>query len=80
MKKTLIGLMLCGSLIGASASVFAQFDAKSESSQVVKVPSGAKKKVTGTIVKRDADNVIMRDLTGGDIQVMLTGNTKGEEK
>jgi len=86
MKKTLIGLMLCGSLMGASASTFAQSntkdarDSKADSSQVVKIPSGAKKKITGTIVRRDADNFVLRDLTGGDIQVMLTGNTKVEEK
>lgn len=83
MKKTLIGLLLCGSMTAVSISAFAQSeakDAKSDSSQVVKVPSGMKKKITGTIIKRDADNFTMRDMTGGDVQVMLTGNTKVEEK
>jgi outer membrane protein OmpA-like peptidoglycan-associated protein len=83
MKKTLIGLLLCGSMVVVSISAFAQNDAKdakSDSSQVVKVPSGMKKKITGTIIKREADNFTMRDMTGGDVQVMLTGNTKVEEK
>jgi len=83
MKKTLIGLLLCGAMTAAGSSVFAQTDAKdmrNDSGQIVKVPSGAKKKVTGTIVRRDADTFIMRDMSGGDIQVTMTGNTKVEEK
>ncbi len=83
MKKTMIGLLLCGVMMAAGISVFAQNDAKdmkADSSQSVKIPSGVKKKISGTIVKRDADNFTLRDMTGGDVQVMLTGNTKVEEK
>lgn len=80
MKKTLIALLVCGVMLASGISVFAQTDAKTDNSQIVKIPSGAKKKITGTIVKRDADNFVLRDMTGGDIQVMLTGNTKVEEK
>src|ERR1051326_3197071 len=83
MRKTLIGLLLCGAMTAAGASVFAQTDAKdtkNDAGQIVKVPSGAKKKVTGTILRRDADSFTLRDMTGGDVQVMLTGNTKVEEK
>lgn len=83
MKKMIFGILLCGSMMGASVSAFAQNDAKeakTDSSQTVKIPSGMKKKVTGTIVKRDADTFILRDLTGGEVDVMLTGNTKVEEK
>ena len=83
MKKVVAGLLLCGSMMVAGSSAMAQSgakDASPESSQVVKVPSGVKKKIAGVIVRRDADNFILRDLAGGDIQVMLTGNTKIEEK
>src|SRR5215210_1341395 len=83
MKKTMIGLLLCGVMMAGGISVFAQTDAKdmkADSGQSVKIPSGAKKKISGTIVRREADNCVLRDMTGGDIQVMLTGNTKVEEK
>lgn len=80
MKQTLRGLLLCGLLVVASAPAFAQDSANADSSQVVKIPTGVKKKITGTIIRRDADNFVLRDMTGGDIQVMLTGNTKVEEK
>lgn len=80
MKQTLIGLLLCGLMVTASATAFAQESANADSSQVVKIPTGVKKKIQGTIVRRDADNFILRDMTGGDVQVMLTGNTKVEEK
>lgn len=80
MNKTMIGLLLCGSITITGASAMAQSTAKAETSQVVKIQSGAKKKIAGTIVSRDADNFILRDMTGGDVQVMLTGNTKVEEK
>lgn len=80
MNKTMIGLLLCGSITITGASAMAQSTAKADTSQVVKIQSGAKKKIAGTIVSRDADNFILRDMTGGDVQVMLTGNTKVEEK
>lgn len=80
MKQTLIGLVLCGLMVTASAQALAQEGANADSSQVVKIPTGVKKKILGTIVRREADNFILRDMAGGDIQVMLTGNTKVEEK
>ncbi|HMV48560.1 MAG TPA: OmpA family protein [Blastocatellia bacterium] len=83
MKKVVVGLLLCGSMMAGGTSAMAQSgtkEASPETSQVVKVPSGVKKKVQGVIVRRDADNFILRDLSGGDIQVVLTGNTKIEEK
>lgn len=80
MKQTLIGLLLCGLMVTASAQALAQEGANADSSQVVKIPTGVKKKILGTIVRREADNFILRDMAGGDIQVMLTGNTKVEEK
>ena len=83
MKNTIIGLVLCGAIMAAGTSAFAQTDAKgmkNDSGQIVKIQSGMKKKVTGTITRRDADNFVLRDMTGGDVQVTLTGNTKVEEK
>ncbi|MCG3162976.1 MAG: hypothetical protein JMDDDDMK_04345 [Acidobacteria bacterium] len=85
MKRNLIGLLLCGIVLGLSLPVVAQETSKeksaqSDSSRVVRVPAGQKQKVRGVIIKRDADNFILRDATGGDIQVNLTNVTKVEEK
>ena len=83
MKNTMIGLVLCGAITAAGTSAFAQTGAKetkNDSGQIVKIQSGVKKKITGTVIRRDADNFVLRDMTGGDVQVMLTGNTKVEEK
>ncbi|MEO6726111.1 MAG: OmpA family protein [Blastocatellia bacterium] len=83
MKNKMIGLVLCGAIMAAGTSAFAQTDSKemkNDSGQIVKIQSGMKKKISGTITKRDADNFVLRDMSGGDIQVMLTGNTKVEEK
>jgi OmpA-OmpF porin, OOP family len=80
-------IIACGLLIGLSVPALGQ-DANAtrqplsqvEQSKLVKLPAGVKHKVKGVIISRDADNFIMRDLTGGDIQVNLTNITKVEEK
>lgn len=79
MKKTLIGLLLCG-LVAVSSSVVLAQDTKVDKSQILKVSPGAKKKLSGVIVNREPDTLILRDQTGGDYLVSLTGSTKVEEK
>lgn len=79
MKKTLIGLLLCGLVAISSSLVLAQ-DTKVDTSQILKVSPGAKKKLSGVIVNREAESLILRDQTGGDYMVSLTGSTKVEEK
>lgn len=83
MKRNLIGLAMLG--LALSLPAFAQDankdkSAQSDSSRAVRVPAGQKQKIRGVIIKRDADNFIMRDLTGGEVQVNLTNVTKVEEK
>lgn len=80
-------IMACGIMfmIGISVPVLGQNGGENkqplaETSKLVKLPAGLKHKVKGVIISRDADNFIMRDLTGGDIQVNLTNITKVEEK
>ncbi len=85
MKKTLIGLLLCGLVAVFSATALAQAEKtdkndKVDQSQILKVPAGAKKKLSGVILDREADSVVLRDQTGGDYIVALTGSTKVEEK
>jgi outer membrane protein OmpA-like peptidoglycan-associated protein len=46
----------------------------------VQVASGQKMKVQGTVVRRDNDNFILRNLTGSELTVHLDGSTKVEEK
>jgi outer membrane protein OmpA-like peptidoglycan-associated protein len=77
----LIGLVLLS--LALSLPAFAQDgnkSAQSDSSRAVRVPAGQKQKIRGVIIKRDADNFIMRDLTGGEVKVNLTNITKVEEK
>ncbi|MEW6129291.1 MAG: OmpA family protein [Acidobacteriota bacterium] len=45
-----------------------------------RVASGQKMKVEGTIIRRDNDSFVMRDTTGSELTVQLTGSTKVEEK
>jgi outer membrane protein OmpA-like peptidoglycan-associated protein len=85
MKRNLISLVLFGLALGLSLPAFAQEAAKeksaqSDSSRQVRIPAGQKQKIRGVILKRDADNFILRDLTGGEVQVNLTNTTKVEEK
>jgi OmpA-OmpF porin, OOP family len=85
MKRDLLGaIWVCGLVMGLSMPMLGQ-DATDkqplvEASKLVKLPAGFKHKVKGVIVSRDADNFILRDLTGGDIQVNLTNITRVEEK
>jgi outer membrane protein OmpA-like peptidoglycan-associated protein len=44
------------------------------------VASGQKMKVQGTILSRENDTFTLRDLTGTEMRVQLTGNTKVSEK
>jgi outer membrane protein OmpA-like peptidoglycan-associated protein len=83
MKRNLIGLLFFGLMLGLSLPALAQETdkvAQGDSSRVVRVPAGQKQSIRGVIVKREADGFIMRDLSGGDIKVNMSGATKVEEK
>jgi OmpA-OmpF porin, OOP family len=45
-----------------------------------RVASGQKMKVQGTVISRDTNNLIVRDTTGSELTVQLSGSTKIEEK
>ncbi|MFN7927102.1 MAG: OmpA family protein [Blastocatellia bacterium] len=51
-----------------------------EGRKISRAVSGQKQKVRGTIVKRDTEGFVMRDLNGNDWSVTLTNNTKVEER
>jgi OmpA-OmpF porin, OOP family len=44
------------------------------------VASGQKMKIQGTVISRDNNNMIVRDTTGAEVNVQLSGNTKISEK
>jgi outer membrane protein OmpA-like peptidoglycan-associated protein len=73
MVKRISALMMAV-LIGAVA-VFAQTD-----NQVRTVAPGQKLKVTGVVVAKDADKIVVRDATGVDTNVMLLSNTSIKTK
>ena len=80
MKLNRFGLIL-GSAVLAVAPVLAQ-DTTSKADKnvdLVKVSPGAKTKITGVVVNRDADNLLVR-AEKGDVSVALNNFTKVEEK
>jgi outer membrane protein OmpA-like peptidoglycan-associated protein len=80
MKLNRFGLIL-GSAVLAVAPVLAQ-DTTSKADKnvdLVKVSPGAKTKITGVVVNRDADNLLVR-AAKGDVSVALNNFTKVEEK
>src|SRR5712692_793563 len=55
----------------------ARGDSRKMQTQVV---TGQKMKVQGTVLKRDNTSIILRDTTGSEMTVHMTGTTKVEEK
>src|SRR5262245_13977655 len=85
MKNRVIGTLVLGLATGLSIPAVAQEATRSREVQVeqgkdVKIPSGEKQKIKGVIINRNADSFLLRDLSGGDVQVNLTNITKVEEK
>jgi OOP family OmpA-OmpF porin len=54
--------------------------AQTQENAATRIAAGQKQKISSVIVSREADNMIVRDLTGGEITVTLTGSTKMTER
>lgn len=54
--------------------------AKDEGLRISRAVAGQKQKLRGTIIKRDPDGFIMRDLNGNDWSVSLTNSTEVKER
>jgi len=84
MKRNLIGTLLLGLTVSVGIPALAQESASRDrvvqTDQAVRVPAGSKQKYRGVIVKRESDSFILRDVTGGDVKINLTNDTKVEEK
>ncbi len=74
-------LALCMTLTG---SVMAQNKTQSTDNDSrrmqVQVASGQKTKIEGMVLTRDNNSFTMRDMSGAELTVQLTGNTKVEQK
>ncbi len=86
MKFNRLALMVIGAAI-AVAPAFAQDKAQdkamvkpAQDMNITKMAAGQKTKVTGVVLKREADTFYIRDINGGDIQVVLNNFTKVQEK
>jgi len=56
---------------------YAQNDSRKMQTQVA---SGQKMKLQGTVISRTGDTILVRDMTGAEVNVQLTPSTKIEEK
>lgn len=81
MKKTIFNALVVA-LCLMTVSVMAQnSNSQNDSRRMqVQVASGQKTKVEGMILRRDNNTFTMRDMSGSELTVQLTGNTKVEEK
>ncbi len=84
MRSKLIGFMIALVVsLGQAVPILAQQAEKETqkiSSPTARVAAGQKQKITGVIIRRDAESFILRDLSGIDYTVELTDRTRVEEK
>jgi outer membrane protein OmpA-like peptidoglycan-associated protein len=78
--RTILNLMFVAVTALAVAIPTIAQDATGQSAQSVRISSGRKQKVSGVIVSREADKMVVRDINGGDVTVNVTGVTKITEK
>ena len=81
MKSNRFALIALSAML-AAAPAFAQDKAAkpAQDMSITKVAAGQKTKMTGVILKRESDAFYMRDINGGDVQVVLNNFTKVQEK
>lgn len=83
MKKGILVVTLSGLLVGLGPTGLAQDKSQEQAAQTaakVPLPKGVKQKITGVIIKRDADTFVLRDKSNGEVTVSLQGSTKVLEK
>lgn len=83
MKKGILVVTLSGLLVSTVSTAPAQDKGQEQAAQAAaKVPlaKGVKQKITGVIIKRDADTFVLRDKSNGEVTVSLQSSTKVLEK
>jgi outer membrane protein OmpA-like peptidoglycan-associated protein len=68
-----------GTTLQASQNTARPSDGQAQA-QIARVAPGQKQKLSGVIVSRDADSLVVRDEAGVDVVVNLTGSTKVVER
>jgi outer membrane protein OmpA-like peptidoglycan-associated protein len=71
-RQFTIGVFL---VLTLATAVFAQSPIEQQSRQTSEVAPGQKQRVSGVIVDRDAESLVVRDEVGSNINVLLTDNT-----
>lgn len=80
-KMSIVKSLVVVVCLTLSGSVMASQNGQNDSRKMqAQVASGQKMKVQGVILKRDANSFTMRDTTGSEMNVQLSGSTKVEEK
>jgi outer membrane protein OmpA-like peptidoglycan-associated protein len=73
--------LVAGLILAASAIAQDRTDQTTQNNtRPTRVSSGQKQKINGVIIKRDADSIIVRDQSGSDVTVSLTGSTQVQER
>jgi OOP family OmpA-OmpF porin len=72
-KQFTIGLVFALTL---ATAVFAQGPTEQQSRQTSEVATGRKQKVSGVILDRNGESLVVRDEAGSDISVLLTDSTR----
>jgi len=81
MKKSIFkGLVVLLSLTLTNAALAQNSSSSASQTPKTQITSGAKTKVKGLIIKRDASSFVLRDQTGSELTVQLDNSTKMEEK
>src|SRR5262245_20241442 len=87
-SKTILNLMFVAIVaLGLAVPAFAHDKAKASdagaaapAAQPSKVAVGRKQKLSGVVISREADKMIVRDINGSDVAVTVSGATKITEK
>lgn len=80
-KMSIVKSLVVVVCLTLSGSVMASQNGQNDSRKMqAQVASGQKMKAQGVILKRDANSFTMRDTTGSEMNVQLSGSTKVEEK
>jgi OmpA-OmpF porin, OOP family len=87
-SKTILNLMFVAIVaLGLAVPAIAQDQAQASqagatatATQTSKVAAGRKQKLSGVVISREADKMIVRDINGSDVAVTVSGATRISEK
>src|SRR6266511_2229846 len=74
------GLAVAIPAIGQDSAQASQAGAAAPAAQPSRVAVGRKQKISGVVISREADKMIVRDINGSDVAVTVSGATRIAEK